>query len=128
MNQARNVRRALALPQWSRTVLVAAVLLAGASAVEAQQPATQTRSDSAASAFAKMMRSMMDEQTARLGAVVAVTTAARAEALAKPETAQNLATFIRNLYDALIAKGFSKDDAMRIVSSFAATATSSSGS
>ncbi len=52
----------------------------------------------------------------------------RAEVLAKPETAQNLATFVRNLYDALISKGFSKDEALRIVSSFAASATTSNGS
>ncbi len=35
--------------------------------------------------------------------------------LAKPETAQQLAAFVRNFYDALIAKGFSKADALKIV-------------
>jgi hypothetical protein len=35
--------------------------------------------------------------------------------LAKPETAQRTATFSRNYYDALIAKGFSNEDALKIV-------------
>jgi hypothetical protein len=39
------------------------------------------------------------------------------ETMAKPETAEQLATFSKNYYDALIAKGFSKDEAMRIVTS-----------
>ena len=37
--------------------------------------------------------------------------------MAKPETAQRLATFTKNYYDALIAKGFSKEDALEIVKS-----------
>jgi len=35
--------------------------------------------------------------------------------LAKPETAQQLAAFMKNFYDALIAKGFSKADALKII-------------
>lgn len=35
--------------------------------------------------------------------------------LAKPETAENLATFTKNYYDALVRKGFSKEQALRIV-------------
>ena len=36
-------------------------------------------------------------------------------ALSKPEAAERLATFSRNYYDALIKKGFTKDEALRIV-------------
>ncbi len=36
-------------------------------------------------------------------------------AMAKPETAEQLATFMKNYRDALIAKGFTKDEAMQIV-------------
>ena len=36
-------------------------------------------------------------------------------ALATPETAKQLAAFTRNYYEALIAKGFSKDEALKIV-------------
>lgn len=35
--------------------------------------------------------------------------------LAKPETAQQLAAFMKNFYDALVAKGFSKADALKII-------------
>lgn len=38
------------------------------------------------------------------------------QALAEPETAQNLAKFVRNYYQALIAQGFSREEALRIVS------------
>jgi hypothetical protein len=37
--------------------------------------------------------------------------------LAKPETAERLASFTKNYYDALVKKGFTKDEALRIVSS-----------
>lgn len=36
-------------------------------------------------------------------------------ALASPETAEGMAAFTKNYHDALVAKGFSKEDAMRIV-------------
>jgi hypothetical protein len=35
--------------------------------------------------------------------------------MAKPETADKLATFTKNYHDALMAKGFSKEEALRIV-------------
>ena len=36
-------------------------------------------------------------------------------ALATPESAQQLATFTRNYFDALLAKGFTREEALRIV-------------
>ncbi len=50
--------------------------------------------------MARMMESMMETML---------------KILAKPESAEQLATFSKNFYDALIAKGFSKEDALRIV-------------
>ena len=38
------------------------------------------------------------------------------ESMAKPEVAENLATFAQNFYKALIARGFSEEQALRIVS------------
>jgi len=73
-----------------------------------------------------MLRSMMDQQTARMGQLAAVSLTARLAVLAKPEAARNLAAFVRNLYDALIAKGFTKDEALKIVTAFAGAATGSS--
>ena len=37
--------------------------------------------------------------------------------LAKPESAEKVARYIKNLHDALIKQGFSKDEAMKIVTS-----------
>jgi hypothetical protein len=75
-----------------------------------------------------LMQSMLDQQVARMAQVVIATMTARIAVLAKPETAQQLATFIRNLYDALIAKGFAKDEALRIVAGFSVLASGSSSS
>ena len=41
-------------------------------------------------------------------------------ALATPETAQQLATFSRNYYDALLARGFSESAALELVGSHGA--------
>lgn len=38
------------------------------------------------------------------------------EAMAAPETAQNLARFTRNYYEALVAEGFTEEQALHIVS------------
>jgi len=37
--------------------------------------------------------------------------------LAQPETAEKLATFTKNYYDALLRKGFTREEALRLVSS-----------
>ena len=39
--------------------------------------------------------------------------------LAKPETAKKLAKFMRNYFDALIAEGFTKEEAIQIIKAFA---------
>jgi hypothetical protein len=109
------------------SIVLAAVLFAVCvPALSAQQPTTPAKPDSAGAAMETMLRSMMDQQTARMAQLAAVSMTARLAVLAKPETAQNLATFVRNLYDALIAKGFSKDEALKIVTAFGGAATGSS--
>ena len=40
-----------------------------------------------------------------------------ARSMAKPEFAQNMAAFMRNYYKALIAQGFTEEEAMKIVTS-----------
>lgn len=37
--------------------------------------------------------------------------------MSKPETAEKLATYAKNYYDALIKKGFTKEEALKIVTS-----------
>ena len=126
MQRSRIVRAMSGVSRAASIALVAVLFAVYAPATSAQQPTTAAKPDSAGAAMETMLRSMMDQQTARMGQLVAVTMTARLAVLAKPETAQNLATFVRNLYDALIAKGFSKDEALKIVTAFGGTASSSS--
>jgi len=88
---------------------VAALVLATSTAtgpLASQQP---TKPDSAQFAQMQGMMGPMMEQmmTAGMNATLRV--------LARPESAQQLATFVKNFYDALVTKGFSKEDALRIV-------------
>ena len=126
MQRSRIVRAMSGVSRAASIALVSVLFAVYAPATSAQQPTTAAKPDSAGAAMETMLRSMMDQQTARMGQLVAVTMTARLAVLAKPETAQNLATFVRNLYDALIAKGFSKDEALKIVTAFGGTASSSS--
>ncbi len=50
-----------------------------------------------------------------MGSMMQVMMESMLTTMAKPQTAERLATFTKNYYDALIAKGFSKEDALKIV-------------
>ena len=71
-----------------------------------QQP---TKPDSVQFAQMQGMMGPMMEQMMTAGMTATL------RVLAKPESAQQLATFVKNFYDALVAKGFSKEDALKIV-------------
>ena len=72
--------------------------------VSAQESQNEPSPEEMMEAMGPMMGNMM---TNMLEMTLAV--------MAKPETAKRLATFTKNYYDALVAKGFSKEDALRIV-------------
>ena len=72
----------------------------------AQQP---TKAESAQFAQMQGMMGPMMEQMMTAGMTATL------RVLARPESAQQLATFVKNFYDALVAKGFSKEDALKIV-------------
>jgi hypothetical protein len=91
----------VALAAWLGAVLAAS----GAEAQTRPAPAPaqeqiQQQMDMMGPAMAKMMENMY-------GGML--------RALAKPESAEQLATFMKNYRDALVAKGFSPDEAMQIV-------------
>ena len=80
-------------------------LAAAPSRLAAQDPApNQAQVDAQMAMMAPMMSQMM--QSMMQGMLLQ---------LARPETAQNLATFTKNYFDALVAKGFTRDEALRIV-------------
>lgn len=57
----------------------------------------------------------MDSMAPMMGRMAAASLSATLAALSDPKAADQLATFTRGYYDALIRKGFSKDEALRIV-------------
>ena len=65
----------------------------------------------------EQMDSAMTMMGPMMGLMAEVSMAATLKALTKPEAAEQLATFSRNYYNALIKKGFTKDQALSIVMS-----------
>lgn len=61
-----------------------------------------------------MMQQQMLAMTPMFGQMMEAMTSATFNVLANPETAEKLATFTKNYYDALVAKGFTKEEAMQI--------------
>lgn len=60
------------------------------------------------------MMGMMGMMGTMMGTMMETVMEAMFKVLAKPENAERLATFTKNYYDALIAKGFSKEEALRM--------------
>ncbi len=68
--------------------------------------AMQKQMEAAFSAMAPMMGNMME---AMIEAQLSV--------ISKPESAEKMATYVKNFYEALLKRGFSKDEAFKIVTS-----------
>lgn len=63
----------------------------------------------------QMMEQAMSNMLPFMGQMMKIMLHVQFEVLAEPETADKLATFTRNYYEALLKKGFSKDEALKIV-------------
>jgi len=61
-----------------------------------------------------MIQQQMNAMTPMFGQMMRVMMTATFDVLSQPESAEKLASFTRNYYDALIKKGFSKDEALKI--------------
>jgi len=87
----------------SRTIgLVGAVLLLYTRPALAQQPTAE----------AVQMQQMMVPMMSQMAAVMLESTLTT---LAKPENAERLADFTKNYYDALLKRGFTKEQALQLV-------------
>ena len=98
-----------------RPSLIAILLIVLAPAVCAAQeraPADTTQSQPAAGETTQQMGQMTQMMTQMMRQV----TQSSLAVLAEPETAENLARFTRNYYEALVARGFTEGQAMQIVS------------
>lgn len=91
-----------------QTLLVVLGLFIGSNEVNAQVP---VRSDSA--------KAQMEQATRMMGPMMGQMMESMMEGMlktmAKPENIELLATFTRNYYDALLRKGFTKEEALQIV-------------
>lgn len=86
----------------------------------AQQPDTSK----ARQQIQEQIGNQMEMMGPMMGRMAEATLAGTLNVLNKPSTAEQLATFTRNYYDALVKKGFTKDDALRIVMSVGIPMTS----
>ena len=100
----------------ARTALLAAALAAGTAASSAAQArpdsverprAPRTAMDSAQMEVASMSPMIAQMTQAMLRSTLA--------ALADPQVVDQMATFTRTYFDALVAKGFTREEALRIV-------------
>ena len=84
------------------------------------KPALAQRSDSIhvkVDSMQEMVGAQMEMMAPMMGRMAEASLAATLAALSRPEAAERLATFSRNYYTALVKKGFTKDEALRSVTS-----------
>lgn len=95
-------------------VLVAAALYLSplAQAEETSGPSHARKGD-----IGKERKSMFNGMSPMFGQIVEAMMEATLKVLEKPETTQRLATFNKNYYDALLAKDFTEEQALKIVMS-----------
>ena len=92
---------------------VAAVLLTlGVCSAQAQAQAPQKQPSP--EDMQKIMDATMGAMVPMMGRMTEVTIEAQLKVAERPETADRIAAFKRNLYDALLKKGFSGEQAMQI--------------
>ena len=92
---------------------IAVALVLGVLAFTAQ--AQEASKKPSAEEMKQMMESSMGAMAPMMGKMAEATIEAQLSAAEKPETARRIAQFKKNLYDALVQQGFSKDRAFAIV-------------
>lgn len=63
----------------------------------------------------QLMQASMGAKVAVMGPMTEAMLEAQLATAAKPETAERIATFKKNLYEALLKKGFKPEDALQLV-------------
>ena len=64
-----------------------------------------------------LIQQQMNAMTPMFGEMMRVMMTATFDVLSQPESAEKLASFTKNYYDALIKKGFNQDEALKIAMS-----------
>jgi len=81
-------------------------LSCNATSGERQQPTPEQQQ--------KMMQQSMNAMVPFMGQMMKVMMKVQFEVLSDPNTAQQLATYTKNYYEALIKKGFTKEESLKI--------------
>ena len=87
-------------------ILIVAILIVATGTFSPSKASQQPEQEDMMAMMGPMMGQMMESMMQTMLTVIA-----------KPETAEQLATFTKNYYDALIAKGSSQEQALEIVTS-----------
>lgn len=98
-----------------RTALAVTLLFIGAVPLAAQQPTSADSTQARARQAAAALNPMMQQMAPAMAQVAAITLEATIATLAKQENAEHLADFTKHYYDALIARGFTKEEALQLV-------------
>ena len=93
-------------------VLLAAVTVLSAGTVHGQD---STRAPQRSRQTADSTGAMMDAMMPMWGKMMTAMMRSTLEILTQPETARQMATFTKNYFDALVAKGFTREESLRIV-------------
>lgn len=93
-------------------------------AAQAQQP--QQQQPPSPEQMKQIMQATMGAMVSMMGPMTEAVIEAQVNAAAKPETAEKVATFKKNLFDALLKKGFNQQQALQIVISTAPPSASPS--
>lgn len=100
-----------------KNLITAVVLILATGPALAQQPRMSPEQMQA------MMQAQMQMMVPMFAQMTRAAMDAQFDVLSQPATAQKLATYSRNLYEALLAKGFNGEDAMRLTVSIGIPAT-----
>jgi hypothetical protein len=103
----------------SRIILTIAIILAASNqeslAQDAPTPNKQPTPEQMQQVMQGAMKATMGAMLDVVGPMTEASINAQTMIAAKPETAERVASFKRNLYDALLKKGFNAEQALQIV-------------
>ena len=100
---------------------IAALTLVFVSSAVLVRPRNAPAQQPPAAAAAEQMRQMQEVMGPMMRANMQAMMEAALAVLARKESADQMATFSKNYLDALIAKGFTRDEALRLVAAHAPT-------
>ncbi len=96
-------------------LLVATLALAGSPVFAQANPPQPPSPEQMRQMMQTTMQATMGAMTAAMGPMTEAVLDAQLAVAARPETAERIATFKRNLYEALLKKGFKDQEALQIV-------------